>query len=164
MVVVVGDGKWPQAEAMVLEFKDKLPVKYIEINGPSRDWGHTPRNMAMPLVRTRYVAHMDDDDIYAPDAIKTIRQALEHRPGVPHIFSVIFPDGLIIPRDQESVRYANVSTLGMVHPHQFRRYATWQSVHGGDCFFWQETMTHYPKDSLVWHKDIVAIVRPFENA
>jgi hypothetical protein len=33
---------------------------------PGGDWGHAERNYSTPMARCRYIAHIDDDDVYAP--------------------------------------------------------------------------------------------------
>jgi hypothetical protein len=138
-----------------------LPGRFLICeDGPHHDWGHTPRNRFMSLVRTSHMMHMDDDDSYMPGAIAAAREAIAKHPDRVILFRMKSYNGhsswendyhvcylAMRPRDAEGkpivpprLRWGNVSTQLIVHPAN-GRYGTWVPRYGGDFDFIKETIT-----------------------
>jgi hypothetical protein len=141
-VLLVADGPAAAEAARPAWTSAGLPGRFVELaDGPHGDWGHTPRNLTMPLVRTTHMMHMDDDDVYVADAIDAVRKAIDAHPHQPILFRMILPDGRVIWEEPE-LRLGGVSTQSIVHP--VAHYGTWTNRYGGDFDFIQETCTMYP--------------------
>lgn len=161
-VMMISDGYNPRVEQVFKDYQAKMPIDLCVVDGPNNDWGHTPRNIMMPHVRTTHIHHMDDDDIYAsPETLSTIREHVIENPDVPHIYKVRFADnGRIIWFAKGLIEFANVTTIGFVHPHLKGKYAFWPPRIGGDFEFWRDTQAHYKPDALIWHNDVLFVARP----
>src|SRR6185503_20920621 len=149
-----GDGHLPHVEELWHQFS--LPGKYVEVDGPHGDWGHSVRNLVLPRLVGDYVMALDDDDEMAPGAISVVRKALSATPSKCHMFRMQWAGGLLW-KDRELL-HENVGTPMFVHPNdgKFGKYAP---VRGGDCQFAQETVSLHGGE-LVWREEIVCHVRP----
>lgn len=157
-VLLVGDGRTPTAASLWDQFS--LPGRYLETNGPAKDWGHTPRNLVMPEARGDYIMSLDDDDVLTPNAVATVRAALAENPGRPHMFRMEGePCGGLLWRTK-TVEHRNVGTPMFVLPTAGRRWAKYLPYHGGDHAFMRDTLAPWPADSLVWREEVICHVRP----
>jgi hypothetical protein len=120
---------------------------------PGGDWGHAERNYAMPFAKNRYIAHIDDDDVYAPDARATMADAILKTPGRPIIFRMQFPNGITLWQDKE-IRCGNLGTPCFLHPNMSTKLGHWGSFVGGDCGF-LETSKWRPEE-YVWREEVIA--------
>lgn|GEM_PF-3135835 len=155
-VILIGDGRQPEARRMWESAG--LPGRYVEVPGPSGDWGHTPRNLIMGEARGDYLMALDDDDELSPNAIATIRAALRLAPGRPHLFRMRLHHhgGRIVWHDRE-IQLGNVGTSMFVTPSgRVGRYRPW---YGGDSDFIRETCSYYP-DPPVWREEVICEICP----
>jgi glycosyltransferase involved in cell wall biosynthesis len=92
----------------------------------SGDAGDTPRMDAMPRARGTHLAFLDDDDVYAPDALEKMRRFAREHPGRIGIFKMKHPAGTTHWRGGEPVlRYANVSTQTFLVPNVPGKLGRW---------------------------------------
>jgi len=80
-VVVMVDGDLPHVEFLCQELAREfpLPVWTYAWETEQGNWGHPLRNMALDrFVDTSHVWTIDDDDVAAPGAIKTLRKYIQH--------------------------------------------------------------------------------------
>ena len=152
-VTLVGDGPQPDADKVALEFG----VDYLECP-VSRDAGFI-RNYTMPLIKEDYLLFMDDDDIYLPGALDTIRKKIQQNPGRPLVFKMVLPDRHIIWRTPR-VKFGNVSTQMIVVPNIPEKLGKWGKIRGTDFAFLQSTEKLYPPNSIVWCDEIICFCRP----
>ncbi len=124
---------------------------------PGRDWGAAERNFATPLAACRYVAHMDDDDVYAPGTRELMQHVIEMAPGRPALFRMRFSNGITLWQEQ-AVRCGNVGTPMMLIPNVPEKLGSWGSFVGGDCAF-LESMK-WGRDEIVWRPEVIALIRP----
>lgn len=160
-VLLVGDGHVPSAASLWDQFS--LPGRYLEVPGPSKDWGHTPRNLIMSEAKAEYIAALDDDDELATGAIATIRAALSRNPGRPHMFRMDGDPIVGTVWKTREVKLRNVGTPMFVLPTHGPR-AKYLPVHGGDHAFMWDTLAMWPPNSLVWREEIICHVRPRDPA
>lgn len=151
--IVIGDGHQPDAAEICSEFV----VSYY--HGPaSRTYGTLQRDCGIKMARGEYVAFCDDDDVFTPDALDTIRAAIAEHPGTPLLFRMATPTLGILWADRE-VREGNVGTPMIVTP----RY--------DDLPEWDDGGPTYPADhrfikrvtdahGVVWREEVICIVRP----
>lgn len=157
-ILLVGDGEQPTAKILWDQFG--LPGRYIEVPGPSKDWGHSPRNLVMPLATGDYIAALDDDDQWTSDALATIRKAISACPDRPLMFRMTGAPCRGTVWKSKQVEYANVGTPMFVLPTAGKRWAKYTPRYGGDCDFIRDTLALWPTDSLVWREEVIAMIRP----
>lgn len=120
---------------------------------PGRDWGHAERNFAMPHARGRYIAHIDDDDVYAPGTRALMQDAIERAPGRPVIFRMQFPNGIMLWQDPV-IRCGNLGTPCFLIPNVPAKLGIWGSFVGGDCFFLETSL--WAAEDYVWRPEVIA--------
>lgn len=121
------------------------------------DWGHSERNFVRGMARTSHVAHMDDDDVYAPGARVVMEDAAVRSPGVPTVFRMKFWHGLVLWRE-EKLECGNVGTPMFLWPNRPELFGTWQPFVGGD-FAFVETSA-WKREEYVWRPEVIAHLRP----
>jgi glycosyltransferase involved in cell wall biosynthesis len=165
-VIVVADGPQPQARAVFDRFHlPRVVEARFLIHGPTRDFGNQQRNFAYRWSHNNWVTHLDDDDIYCPDAFVKIRKALrqskekENHHHQPHVFKLKAPWGEIIPRNQ-AIKRGNVQTGCMVLNLVDRTNPpfVWPNYQGGDIDVLQDADTQC--GPIVWRPEIIQIARP----
>jgi glycosyltransferase involved in cell wall biosynthesis len=147
-VIVVGDGKQPAAKQMWRSAR--LKGRYLEVLGPSGDWGHTPRNVVNPSVRSGFIAALDDDDIWTPNALASIRAAITADPDRPHIFGM---------KCYPPMAFEGICTPMLVCPAIPGKLGKYTPRYGGDQDFAAETIAFYP-GGAVRHDEAICLVRP----
>lgn len=123
--------------------------------GPGGDWGHTERNFTTPLAKGDYIAHIDDDDVYAPGTRALMSDAMTNTPDRPVLFRMRFPNGITLWQDQ-ALRCGNVGTPMMLIPNVPERLGKWLPFVGGDYAF-LEACKWAPED-FVWRPEVIALL------
>ena len=149
-----------------LEPGDEIMV----VRDASGDAGDTPRNDAMPRARGTHLAFLDDDDVYAPDALEKMRRFAREHPDRIGIFKMKHPAGTTHWRDGEPVlRYANVSTQTFLVPNVPGKLGRWHQgvprpggggYYIGDYAFITETVRLQGDPLFV--DDVTVYVRPID--
>lgn len=148
---------WPGDEILLVSdrFRVRDPrVRYVDCE-PGRDWGHTERNIAMPHARGAYMAHIDDDDVYAPGHRALMADAIKQASGRPVLFRMRFPNGITLWQDEE-IRCGNVGTPMFLIPNVSEMLGTWEPFVGGDCKFLENS--GWSPEEYVWRKEIIALL------
>jgi len=164
-VLVIGDGKQPLAKAICKELKGEVPYNLYYFRGPSTDnWGNEQRNLGMDKAQGDYLMFIDDDDIYTPDAFKSINRAVSDNPGKPIIFRMLDWHGnrYILWRKRK-VSLGNIGTPMVCLPHNVNRLSKWpegSKDYGSDFHFIHSTLIKWPKKAIVWVEDCIVICRP----
>lgn len=153
-VIVVGDGRQPDAERMSGGFGSR--VRYLEFESV-HCWGHPQRNWAMERATGSHLVFFDDDDAVKPNALDTIRHAVLQNPKSPLVFRMHY-GSTILWRDR-AVRCGNVSTQMFVVPNRKSLLGEWGGRYEGDLDFIQSTSLKYPDGvrSIVWREEITAV-------
>jgi len=160
-VFLVGDGAQPIARALWEQFG--LPGRYLEVPGPSNDWGHSVRNAVMPQAKADYIAGLDDDDEWVPGALATIRATIAENPDRPHMFRMRGAPCHGTAWKTREIAEKNVGTPMFVVPAAGQRWAQYTPRHGGDFNFIHNTAALWPADALVWREEVIALIRPTEK-
>lgn len=122
---------------------------------PGKDWGHSERNLAMPLATGDFLSFMDDDDYYSPGHRDAMEEAMIARPNAPTIFSMCLHHmgNVVLWQDQE-VRCGNVGTPMFFVPRDLTKLGTWPPYYGGDCTFMQQC--GWKPEELGWSRRVIA--------
>lgn len=129
-------------------------VRYVDCP-PGYDWGAAERNFATPFARCRYIAHIDDDDMYAPGTRALMADAIEKANGNPILFRMRFPNGITLWAEEE-VRCGNVGTPMFLIPNRPTMLGTWGSFVGGDCAFLESSK--WKSQEYVWRPEVIALL------
>lgn len=150
-VLLVGDGY------DLTVYHDFVPPEDIRFLQCPRgnDWGHTERNLASPHARNRYIAHIDDDDVYAPGTRALMADAIEKTPNRPVLFRMQFPNGITL-WNEEKIFCGNVGTPMMLIPNVPDKLGTWGSFVGGDCHFLETSK--WTAEEYVWRPEVIALL------
>jgi hypothetical protein len=148
---------WPGDELIVIGNMGAAVdarAKFIS-HAPCGDWGHTERNVAMPLAKGRYLAHIDDDDFYVPGTRGMMANAMETHPDKPTLFRMQFPSGLRLWQNRE-LRCGNLGTPMMLVPNTPGKLGVWAPYVGGDFEFlrgcgWQA-------EDFLWREEVIALL------
>lgn len=125
------------------------------------DGGNAGRNRLMPQATGDWLLFMDDDDVYAPDAIPYIRQQVS-KLKIPCIFRMQYADGRKLWRQgvpSPALALGNVGTPMIVVPNDPARLGQWVGHGCGDFRFIWETVGKYD-GHVVWDRGVIALVRP----
>jgi hypothetical protein len=122
---------------------------------PGGDWGHAERNFAMPLARGKYIAHIDDDDTYAPGTRRFMAEAIEATPDRPVLFRMRYPNSITLWRERRII-CGNVGTPMMLLPNDPEKFGTWGSFVGGDCAFLESSK--WLAEEYVWRPEVIALL------
>lgn len=149
---------WPEDEVIVIgnvETHTDGQFRYIACP-PGRDWGSTERNIATPLARGRYLAHIDDDDIYAPGARAAMADAMAGPVDRLTIFKMRYANGNTLWHEPVAKR-GNVGTPMIFMPNDPQKLGTWgERMDCGDFYFLQ-TM-RWRGDDIAWNPTVIALV------
>ena len=129
-------------------------VRFIDCL-PGGDFGHTERNVATPHAKGDYIAHIDDDDVYAPGTRGLMADAIEKTPDRPVLFRMRYPNGITLWRDKE-IRCGNIGTPCFLIPNVPEKLGSWEPFVGGDCAF-LETSGWAPSE-YVWRPEVIALL------
>lgn len=155
-VLLVGDGSQPVARALWEQFG--LPGKFFEVPGPSKDWGHTPRNLTHWLARGSHLMALDDDDEMVLGALALVRNTVAKNPNLPHLFRMSGHPAVGTVWKEKFISLGNVSTPIFLPPNISGRIGKYTPRYGGDHDFIKETCSHYEK--VIWCEDVICQVRP----
>jgi hypothetical protein len=146
-IIIVGQPRF-------LDVREK-PVQIISC-APGGDWGNTERNVGLTVATCPYLAFIDDDDWYAPDARALQQDAIDHTPGRLVIFRMQFPTGLVLWETPE-LRVSNVGTPMFLMPNDPTRLGRWPlGRYEGDWGFLQQC--RYLQQDVVWRSEVIALI------
>lgn len=69
------------------------------------------RNVGVREARGRYLAYLDDDDLYLPDHLARLAERLERRPGV----GLVYADVLLVKQQRAGDGYRTVARRILAH-------------------------------------------------
>lgn len=167
--IVVGDGPQQTVRRTTPQWdaRTAATVRYLE-TGLTREWGYVQREYGVERATGDYLWFMDDDDVAAPDAVRTIKDAISDNPGKLFMFRMD-TSGYNAPKlppllweEQGRLDIGTIGTPMFVCPNRDGYVGSWLSGLP-KCRDWQfinRTIKRYPDGSLVWRPEIVCICRP----
>lgn len=161
-IILVSDGP----SENVKRIADRSGVNHViyESSYQYRNCGHrcgnAARDFGMRKATRDILAFLDDDDVYMPNALFSIRKITSIHNNVPIIFKMIHTSGKVL-WNAKSVTYGNIGTPMFVIPNNQDKLGTWGLKSGGDFDFISQTISNYSPDSVIWSNDIICCCRPF---
>lgn len=148
---------WNGDEILIVSdgFRVRDPrARFIDCK-PGGDWGHTERNFATPFAKGKYIAHIDDDDIYAPGSRALMEDAITKAANKPILFRMRFPNGITLWREKE-IKCGNVGTPMFLMPNEQEKFGQWKSFLGGDCAFLESSK--WDPSEYMWRPEVIALL------
>jgi len=142
-----------------LEAGDEILV----IRSDDADWGARARNSAVDRARGTHLLFMDDDDEYAPEALRAMRDFAADHPERIGIFRMrwefwhLGTYGRVL-WDTPELRVNNVSTQMFLVPNLPGKVASWDSQYGHDYRFILDTVAL--QGDPLFRDTLVARIRP----
>ena len=122
--------------------------------------GHAQRMLGMREAHGRWLAFMDDDDLYTPDAFPAFRAHIDADRDVPVLFRMRYESGVKLWGHQQ-VEFGNVSTQMILCRNEPGRCGEWEPRRGGDFSFIRDTVALC--GGVVWDETVVASIRNFND-
>lgn len=161
-VLVVGDtfdGDLPGVEALVREYGSQF--RYIPYNAGRHTWGHDQINLAFDLATGDWLHVNDDDDIWLPDAVPTMRQFAIANPGRPLLFQFMAMDDRILWDKAGHVERNYIGGHCLVQPNIKGKIGKMGPIYSGDYDMIRECLDLHGGDaSAVWIDKIICRARP----
>lgn len=114
----------------------------------------------MEAAKGEYLAFMDDDDIYLPEAFRNMRIAAMEMRGKPLIFRMRHMGRILWAKPEVAID--NVSTQMFLFPNRHDRLGVWgpnpatPSGRGGDFCFARDTAALWGPNEVVFRPEVVA--------
>jgi glycosyltransferase involved in cell wall biosynthesis len=165
--LVLGDGPQPEALKICQQVDFNCQSAFLESQDIRGDYGNSLRDQAMSIAKQDYFIFLDDDDIFAPNAIGIIKREIKEHYPRPIMFRMINGNGEIIWRTRE-VTAGNVGGSMFCCPNTPGKLGTWAngSGHRSDFNFIEETLKLYGpgwRQNLFWSGDVIVHCRPGEG-
>jgi glycosyltransferase involved in cell wall biosynthesis len=162
--IILGDGPQPEALRVCKNVGFNCQSAFLESLTAVGDYGNVLRDQAMSIATQDYFVFLDDDDIFAPNAIQIIKhEVAEHHPR-PIMFRMINGNGEMLWRTRE-VTPGNVGGSMFVCPNAPGKLGTWANGRGhqSDTGFIEDTLRLYGpgwRQNLHWSGDVIVHCRP----
>jgi hypothetical protein len=149
-VIVIGNVK----EMTNVNAMKDVVYRFIPCS-PGGDWGHKERNIATLFARGDYLAHIDDDDVYAPGTRALMADAIERTPGRPVLFRMRYPNGITLWQEPK-LFCGNVGTPMILIPNVPSKLGQFKSFVGGDCAYLEDMK--WSREEIVWRSEVIALL------
>ena len=125
----------------------------------SAKWGNSSRDRMMEQASGTHLLFIDDDDAYADGALELVRKAVAEWPEHIHVFRMRSPRDND-PWNGQEVKPGNLATPMLVWPN-VGPFPPWAADDSGvsDFRFIEQSIRNLKRE-LIWHEEVLAIVRP----
>ncbi len=107
-VIVINDAGC-DVSAVVSEFSGRLDLRYVSL---AQNSGlSAARNAGLRSARGRYLAYLDDDDLYLPDHLARLAERLDRRRGL----GLVYADVLLVKQRRAGDGYRTVARRILAH-------------------------------------------------
>jgi hypothetical protein len=165
--MILGDGPQPEALEIYRQLEFNYQTAFIESIAPKGDYGdygNYLRDQAMKIAVQDYFIFLDDDDVFAPNAIPIIKHEIAQLYPRPIMFRMINGNGELLWRTRE-VTPGNVGGSMFCCSNTPGKLGTWANGagHQSDLHFIEETLKLYGpgwRQNLFWSGDVIVHCRP----
>lgn len=143
-LLCVGDthaATWTAALALVPAWCVAADARYLAHDGGAHAWGHPQRTYGQQHARGQWLAFLQDDAVWCPDAWATLQRHLLAGRVQPHLFRVVSRYGRVW--QTPVVAEGNVDADGLVTPNRPERLGTWGRRHAGDFDMIAQTVARW---------------------
>jgi len=140
-------------------------VVQVNDDPPHNDYGAWARNFGLRVLPpfATHVAYLDDDDEYLPGAVASFVAWATADPDALHIGRMLGDDGeTVVSWRERRIAKGHVATPTMVAPADVAQRIEWQRVYDHDWRWARDVAAEVPR--VVWHDEVVAVVRPQRSA
>lgn len=166
-IVVADSGPAGCTDAAIRIVNEFQPAQltYLEASAPGSLYGNAQRDVGMAAAPGSHLCFIDDDDVYENGALDLIRDTCEEDWNAAHVFRARWGSGHpaagVELWRQPEVREQNIATPMVVLPNRVYARGWMDGNH-------RDTMSDFAFlaaaiaecDSVCWHPDVVATVRP----
>lgn len=118
-------------------------------------WGNDQRNKGMKRATCEYLAFIDDDDFYVPDARFIIDEELRKNPGKPILFQLQYPNGDKLWKTKEVIP-GNIATAMILVPNTPEMLHYWEDGRNMADFIFVNKWK-WPKEEIVWIDKVISL-------
>lgn len=170
-IIVVADGHFPGAHDLVTRLANETGHRMLYTpTSPTHDSGGRQRDAGISVAKGTHLSFMDDDDMYTRNALDIIRHAIGVAPSTPHIFRMKHgSQHSYLPRvllwGTMDLVGGNVGTPMFVTPNLPGFMPKWTDTPPPfhDYSFIQRTVHGLFRGQVVWHPEVIALIRPDEQ-
>jgi hypothetical protein len=162
-VIVIGDtldDPLLHSQAIVASFGPQF--RWIEYPDVEHTFGHAQLNAGIAVARGDVIHCNDDDDIWADDALISMRRAATQFPGRPLLFRFISRHHLTAFWDRYGVlAQDHVGGHCLVAPNIPGKMGVWGRHYQGDFEYVLDTVTRQGGvENVIWRDELIAVARP----
>ncbi|MBA3953855.1 glycosyltransferase family 2 protein [Candidatus Dependentiae bacterium] len=147
------DSVFEAVKTKVTELPCKVNVMWEEKN--LGYWGHAIRNKHNNLPGD-FILHCDDDDIYLPGSLDTIRAVCQNKNKL-YVFRFRMLGSNVW--NEPRIAMSNIGTPCGVIPSAYNLLSTWEPVVGGDCMFYENLAKAIGDNKLVFVDYLIYFVK-----
>lgn len=149
--------RWKHDEVIVVgETTVDMPEGVRFVACPrGHNWGAKERTIGIAFATGKYLAFIDDDDVYVSGHRSQMQAAMEVFPGQPVIFRMQYPNGYVLWREPV-LKCGNVGTPMAFVPNDPQKLGQWSSRREGDFDFL--TSSTWRSEDFIWRREIVALL------
>jgi len=151
------DGPLDDVEALVRSYGPRY--RYIEHDAGEHAHGHPQMNAGMAAARGDWLVFNDDDDVFVPGCVETIRTVADGR-TVPVLFRYLNYYGFLVWVERGLFAENYIGGHCLVCPNDLGRLGRWSDRYAGDWDFVNETVAFYGLTKILWRDEVIAIARP----
>jgi glycosyltransferase involved in cell wall biosynthesis len=159
-VLVIGDthgSVWKDTLVFAESISRRYNAKYIGHDGGVNCYGHPQRNYGQRIAKGKWLAYLQDDDIYTPGSFKHILESINTPPFCPRLFRTqTWQAGVVWKRHK--IEWGEIDADCIVTPNIQDRLWNWEYEYSGDFIFIHETCKLW--GDVVWDDYVIAQGRP----
>jgi glycosyltransferase involved in cell wall biosynthesis len=160
-VLVIGDTHAGTHDlSTVLHTCGEYDAEGYAYDGGEHAWGHPQRNFGARIAEGRYLAYLQDDDVWLPEAWLAIRGSIATGPEGPRLFRVRTWQAGVVWVEAGRLAYGQIDADCIVAPNCPQKLGRWTHVYEGDWHFIRETVAAWGEDRVIWDPTIIAAGRP----
>jgi glycosyltransferase involved in cell wall biosynthesis len=158
IIVVADTHAGPVAGAAQLA--EMYSARYCEYSAGRCTWGHAQRQFALPLMQGRWLAWLDDDDAWTPEAWAAIAAETDEVDRILLFRMRSAREAGRLLWDRRRLYEGGIGMPCIVVPNRPERLGEWSDRYQGDFDFIRSTIERNPDWPIAWREQVLAEIRP----